>query len=198
VLGTLLSRRVLALSVCYFGADMCLYGVLLWLPQILSSTGVPAASSGYWVALPYGLAAVGMVWWSRHSDRTGERGWHLALAAAMAFLGVAASAALSGSPFWSLVAITFGAVGTLAVLPIFWTLPTAAASGAAAAAAIALINTVGNVGGFAGPYVIGWVKSATGNFNLGLLAVGAGMLLTGVIAVLIDSTPESRGAMEGR
>jgi MFS transporter, ACS family, tartrate transporter len=189
VVRTLASPRVLALSVCYFGADMCLYGVLLWLPQILSSTGVPAASSGYWVALPYGLAAIGMVWWSRHSDRTGERVWHLALAAAVAFVGVAASAALSDSPFWSLVAITCGAVGTLAALPIFWTLPTAAASGAAAAAAIALINTVGNLGGFAGPYVIGWVRSATGSFNLGLLAVGTGMLLTGVTAVLVGHDP---------
>jgi MFS transporter, ACS family, tartrate transporter len=89
ILGALASRRILALSVCYFGADMCLYGVVLWLPKILSSMGVAQASLGYWVALPYGLAAFGMVWWSRRSDRTRERVWHLALAAAVGFIGVA-------------------------------------------------------------------------------------------------------------
>jgi MFS transporter, ACS family, tartrate transporter len=85
-----------------------------------------------------------------------------------------------------------GAAGTLAILPIFWTLPAAILRGAAAAGAIALINALGNIGGFGGPFVIGWIKDATGSFAWGLVAVGTGVLATGIIALLIghDSMAE--------
>src|SRR4029077_13272216 len=98
-----------------------------------------------------------MVWWARHSDRTQERVWHIAAASLVAFGGLAASALLRHSPLLSMCAITAGAIGTLAILPIFWTLPAGLLRGAAAAGAIALINALGNVGGFVGPYVVGWI-----------------------------------------
>jgi MFS transporter, ACS family, tartrate transporter len=41
--------------------------------------------------------------------------------------------------------------------------------GTAAAAGIAFINSVGNLGGFVGPYVIGLVRTSTGQFKGGLL-----------------------------
>jgi nitrate/nitrite transporter NarK len=89
------------------------------------------------------------------------------------------------SPLLSILAISLGAAGTLAITPVFWTLPAAIMNGAAAAGAIALINALGNVGGFAGPFVIGWIKDATGSFTWGLVAVAGGVLSTGIIALLI-------------
>ena len=126
-----------------------------------------------------------MVWWCRRSDKAKERPWHIAAASAVGAAGLAASALAAHSPFLSVVAITFGAAGTLAVLPIFWTLPAARLSGAAAAGGIALINAVGNVGGFVGPYAVGWIKQATGDFTYGLLALAAGVLATGLVALAI-------------
>ena len=187
VIAVLVTPRILGLSLCYFGAEVCLYGVVLWLPLIVATLGVGSNETGYVVMLVYATAAVGMVCWSRESDRSGERVWHLVIAAVIGFCGIAASAFLSDHPVLALVAITIGACGTLAVLPIFWSLTTPLVSGVAAAAAIAFINSVGNLGGFVGPYVIGWIKSATGTFRLGLLAVAAGVLLTGIIALLMGS-----------
>jgi ACS family tartrate transporter-like MFS transporter len=69
-------------------------------------------------------------------------------------------------------------VGVLSAFGPFWALPTAFLSGPAAAAGIALINSVGNLGGFAGPYLIGRVRDATGSFAGSLLTI-AGMLLVG-------------------
>jgi cyanate permease len=137
------------------------------------------------VAIPYAAAAIGMVWWCRHSDRTKERVWHIALASLVAFCGLAGSAWLVNSPLLSVAAISVGAMGTLAILPIFWTLPASILDGAAAAGAIAMINALGNVGGFAGPFMVGWIKDATGSFTWGLLAIAGSVLSTGVIAVLI-------------
>jgi cyanate permease len=192
VARTLRSARVLALSLCYFGVVLGLYGVILWVPQILTHAGVGAGSVGTAVAIPYAVAAIAMVWWSRRSDRLQERARHIAVASVVAFLGLAGSAVLVDSPLLSVAAISIGAAGTLAIVPIFWTLPASSLSGAAAAGAIALINAIGNVGGFVGPFLIGWIKDATGNFTWGLLAVGCGILMTGMVALLIGHDPAGK------
>jgi MFS transporter, ACS family, tartrate transporter len=191
VLSALLDSRVLALSLCYFGAEIGLYGVILWIPQIFVHAGIAAGSVGYVVAIPYATAAVAMVWWCRRSDRRKERVRHIAIASLAASCGLAASAGLVNSPLLSVIAISIGAAGTLAILPIFWTLPAAILSGAAAAGAIALINALGNMGGFFGPFMIGWIKDATGSFTWGLYAAAAGVLLTGIIALLIGHDPSA-------
>jgi ACS family tartrate transporter-like MFS transporter len=193
----LTDSRILILCLAYFGVELGLYGVILWLPQIFKSAGVPATLVGYVVAIPYGLAAISMVLWCRHSDRTNERVLHIVAASAVGFLGLAASAYLTAAPLLSVAAITAGAVGTLAILPIFWTLPAARLSGPAAAGGIALINAVGNIGGFAGPFVIGWMKDRTGSFTYGLLVVAGGVLLTGIVIWLLgqDSVAQ-RGGVE--
>src|ERR1700743_661884 len=126
-----------------------------------------------------------MVWWCRRSDRARERPWHIAGAAAAGALGLAASGLLVHAPILSVAAITLGAAGTLAVLPVFWTLPAARLKGAAAAGGIALINAVGNLGGFAGPYAVGWIKDATGDFTYGLLVLAGAVLTTGIAALIV-------------
>jgi MFS transporter, ACS family, tartrate transporter len=183
VVQTLMSPRVFALSLCYFGVVLGLYGVILWIPQIFAQTGIAAGWVGAAVAIPYAFGALVMVWWARRSDRMQERVWHIAAASLVAFAGLSASAFLVDSPLWSVLAISIGAAGTLAIVPIFWTLPAAILNGAAAAGAIALINAIGNVGGFAGPFMIGWIKDTSGSFTWGLLAVAAGVLMTGIMAL---------------
>ena len=70
-----------------------------------------------------------------------------------------------------MVVLTIAAIGIFCTFAVFWTLPTAWLSGTAAAGAIALINSIGNLAGFGGPYLIGWVKEATGNTSTGLLVL---------------------------
>ncbi len=179
----LTNPRVLGLSLCYFGAEIGLYGVILWIPQIFLHAGIAADRVGTVVAIPYAAAGFAMVWWCRHSDRKQERVWHIVAASLAACLGLSASAVLVESPLLCICAISIAAAGTLAILPIFWTLPSALLRGAAAAGAIALINSLGNLGGFAGPYLIGWIRNATGSFTWGLLAAAGGVLMTGIIAL---------------
>jgi MFS transporter, ACS family, tartrate transporter len=190
----LVSPAVLRLCLCYFGVEIALYGVIFWIPQIFREMHIQPPLLGWAVAIPYACAALGMLWWSRHSDRRSERLWHLLAASFAGFLGLALSAVFARSPAISLLAITVGATGTLAVLPIFWTQPPALLGGAAAAGAIALINAVGNLGGFVGPYVIGVLKDATGRFTSGLLVAAAGVLSTGILTILLSPRPVSRDA----
>src|SRR5436190_15617622 len=75
----LTDRRVIVLSLAYLGIVIGLYGVGLWLPQIIKSMGFSTIEVGYVIAAPYVFAAVAMLLWGRHSDAGGERVWHVSL-----------------------------------------------------------------------------------------------------------------------
>src|SRR5439155_4659930 len=68
----------------------------------------------------------------------------------------------------------------------FWATSTSLLSGTAAAAGIALINSFGNLGGFFGPYVIGVVRNATGDFRGGLIIAGAMLAVSGGLAIAVS------------
>jgi nitrate/nitrite transporter NarK len=58
---------------------------------------------------------------------------------------------------------------------------------------IGLINGVGNLGGTVGPYFFGVVKTQTGSFSLALAVGGASLLLSALIAMLIETKRPARG-----
>jgi MFS transporter, ACS family, tartrate transporter len=62
---------------------------------------------------------------------------------------------------------------------------------------MALINSVGNVGGFMGPFLAGWIKDATGDFENGLYALAGFMLLAAVVTAIGVQAPRRRVAPRG-
>jgi len=191
----LLDGRVWSLGVLYFALVLSIYAVSLWLPQIVA--GLAQMSDfevGLVSAIPYVAASVAMVAVGAHSDRTGERRWHIAAPALVGALGFAASAAIE-SPVLALVALSLAASGIWSALGPFWTLPTAFLSGTAAAGGIALANSIGNLGGFAGPWALGLLKQATGSFAPGLLLLALSLVAVAALALrLPDPARATRGA----
>ena len=177
------SPAIWLLAFLYFTLLVGMYGITLWLPRIISTLGVTDLRAVLLSAIPYFTAAAAMVVVGARSDRTGDRAGHVAGAALVGAVGLAASA-FATSPLLGIVALSVAAAGILSALPPFWSMPTALLSGSAAAAAIALVNSFGNLGGFAGPYAIGRVVQATHGFQSALLAiaallvVGSGLALT--------------------
>lgn len=191
VAEALFNPKVLALSVVYFGAVATNYGLSFFLPQIVSAFGVSHVQAGLIAALPYVVGTVGIVLWSRRSDRKLERRWHLAFPLFVAAAGLASAAALN-DPTMKMLALSVAGFGIFACLPVFWTYPTAFLSGAAAAGGIALINSIGNLAGFAGPYAMGRLKDLTGTYTLGLLLLAA----MGAIAMVVVLTLSHDHALE--
>jgi len=194
VMQTLANPRVLALAVVYFGAVASNYGVGFFLPTIVKAFGLSNAMTGWVVAIPYLVGAIGMVWWSKRSDEKLERKNHAVIALAVAAIGLVL-ATLTEDPVLKMLAFSFSAFGVFAILPVFWTLPTAFLSGPAAAAGIAVINSIGNLSGFAGPFAMGAIKDATGSFNGGLLLIAAFVTLALVIVMVLghDTALEKAG-----
>lgn len=177
--------RVLLLAFVYFGAVASNYSLGFFLPQIVRDFGLSFGMTGLVTAIPYVVGTIGMVYWGRHSDRTGERREHTALAALVAGMGIAAST-LIDDPTGKMVALSISGFGVFAVLPVFWTLPTTFLTGTAAAGGIAIINSIGNLSGFAGPFVMGKMKDATGSYSIGLLVVAATVFLAMLVALSLQ------------
>jgi MFS transporter, ACS family, tartrate transporter len=173
--------RVWMFGLIYFGMLVGMYGFGFWLPQIVKGFGnLSNLEVGGIAALPYSVAAVAMFFWGRHSDKTRERVWHVAIAAFVGAAGLALSAQLDSTPLLALLALGLSAVGIYAALPVFWTLPTSMLTGSAAAAGIALVNSIGNVGGFLGPTLVGYIKDATGSYAASLWTLSALITMSGV------------------
>lgn len=187
-------RRVLLLGLIYFGLVVGLYGIGLWLPQIIREMGYSVREVGWLLILPYALSALAMLAWGRHSDGTGERILHVAGAAFLGAAGLVASVHVS-SHVLAIAAVTCASVGIYAALGPFWSVPPLFLRGTAAAAGIALINSIGNLGGFVGPYAVGFIKQTTDRFTSGFELLAAVVCAAGLLAVLLRAMLRRRGTL---
>jgi ACS family tartrate transporter-like MFS transporter len=170
---------VLYLSIIYFIYQCGSLGVGYWMPQIIKafSNTLSNFQVGLIAMVPYAVATVAMVLWSRHSDQTGERQNHTALPLLLAAVTLGA-VVLTDSPAISIALISAALAGLYAFKSPFWSLPGLFLSRETAAVSIAAINSVGNIGGFVGPYAIGLIKGWTGSQNGGLLFLAALVLIS--------------------
>jgi ACS family tartrate transporter-like MFS transporter len=166
--------KVLILALIYFVYQVGSLGVGYWMPQIIADLSGRTTNFevGLIATVPYALATVTMILWSVHSDRTRERQLHSALPLLLAAITLAATG-LTRSPIPSLALIAATLAGLYAFKSPFWSLPGLFLSRSTAAVSIAAINSIGNLGGFAGPYLVGVIKSATGDPLSGLLFLSA-------------------------
>src|SRR5258708_26427988 len=89
----------LTLSLAYFGTSAGLYTIGFWAPLIVKRLGFSVIIVGLLVAIPNLIAIIGMILWSRHSDRNGERYWHAAIACLIAAAGMLFCAPPPSPPF---------------------------------------------------------------------------------------------------
>jgi ACS family tartrate transporter-like MFS transporter len=195
-LPALRDPRLWALGVVYLGYSAGAYGVQLWLPQIVQAMGFSTLATGFLVALPYIVTMVAMIVWGRSSDASGERIWHVAVPAFIAFGGLIV-ASLTGSNFVVFIALTFVLAGLLALQGPFWSLPPMFLSGTAVAGGIGLINTIGTgFGGFIGPSLVGVIKDATGGYAVGMAVLAIGPMLTATIVLALGRSMAPRTAVQ--
>jgi len=181
--------RVWQLCLLYFSVVISFYGVAFWLPQIVKSfSGLSNSAVAMLSAVPYLSASICMVIIANHSDKTGERKWHVALPAFAGCLGLGLAVFFLENhyPLPAFFSLCLAASGIWSTLGPFWSLPTAFLGGTAAAGGVALINSIGNVGGFVGPYIIGYIKQTTQSFTSGMLVLAGTLLIAGFLALRVN------------
>jgi ACS family tartrate transporter-like MFS transporter len=179
------SGRIWLLCFIYFLLTLGIYGYEMWLPSILKElSGLSYSLVGMINAIPYLMAIVVMLLVGYHSDKTGERRWHVAITAFSAAFGFGLSAWLQ-NPYFAMIALMMALIGLKSAMAPFWALSTTFLSGTAAAGGIALINSVGNLGGFVGPTLVGVVYDKTNSMTISLWILGGALLLMGILILFI-------------
>jgi ACS family tartrate transporter-like MFS transporter len=186
VLEALRQPVVLALTLCYFLMNTAGYGLVIWLPKMLQKfPGLTTLEISLLAAIPHLCAIPAMLVLGWHSDRTGERKWHVALASIAAGLGLGLSQWSAGFPVLVVASFALAAMGIMSFYPPFWALATRLLSDRSAAASVGFINLLGNLGGFAGPYLLGFLTDRTGTYVAGVLLLVSAAILSGVLVMFL-------------
>ena len=185
VLQAFTDPKVVKLCFIYFLWVIGFWGFNFWMPTVLKGlSGWSTQLIGGAIAIPMTAALIVQLIVGHTSSKTGDRVWHVAGTLFVGAIG------LGLSPFaqdmgTALFLICLSAIGIYASMGVWWTIPTTFLTGPAAAASVALINSCGNMGGWVGPYMMGWVKTNTGSFDLGYFLMAAFMFLAGLTVLTL-------------
>jgi ACS family tartrate transporter-like MFS transporter len=188
------SPLVWASALLWFGLLSGAYGIMFWLPQVIKRlAGVSAFEVGWLNALPWLGAMAGMYYNSRHSDRSGERFWHIAAPAFLAAAGIACAWAAGGG-ITGLTALLAAGVGLGAAQGAFWALPTWMLTQRTLPVAAVAINIAGSAGGFVMPHLMGYVLERSGGFAAPSLLIAAMLLASALLVLAIRLLPGTLSA----
>ncbi|WP_263411257.1 MFS transporter [Terriglobus tenax] len=186
-------------ALLYFTTQIGLYGLVFWLPQMLSGLGLPQLQVGWTVAAVFLLAAVIMFVWSRLSDSKGQPAWGLSAPIAISAVGFLLSIPASHMPgkagvAFLIVSFAIAEGFGLAATPALWSALTLQFPGTLAAPAIALVNALGNIGGFVGPFLLGWLSDRGQGYASGLFTVAAVLFVGTAAAAVVQRRAPTAGA----
>ena len=129
------NKHFLIMAMVCAGASATGTALSIWQPQILKGFGLTNLQTGFLNSVPYGIASVLMILWGRHSDRTGERRWHTALALLLIAAGLTSLAFTAGMLVPTVMLLSCALIGAYSFKGPFWALSSTWMSPKAAAAA---------------------------------------------------------------
>ena len=174
---------VILLCVQYFFWSFGVYGLVLWIPEMIrSGSKIGIETIGLLSATPFLLGVLLMILVSYFSDRLMNRKlfvWPFLLISGLALF---ISFATAGQNFWIGYIALVIAGGTMYAPygPFFAIVPEMLPSNVAGEV-FALINSFGALGGFAGTWLVGLFQALTGNAKAGYFIMAASLMISGFI-----------------
>jgi ACS family tartrate transporter-like MFS transporter len=162
------------------------YALVFWLPQLVRQLALADSEFliGTLSALPQAALVAGLLLNARHSDRTGERLWHVGAGAALAGLALLTATLFPiGWPVLALLIVAGAGLG--AAQGVFWTVPAALriGGGRVPVGVIAFISMFGTAGGIIGPLLIGWIRETLDSFMPAIGALAVMLILAAFVIV---------------
>jgi D-galactonate transporter len=177
--------RVWILASIYFSAACANYAFTFWLPTMIKSLGVDSlALIGWYSAIPYLFAGLGVLGISWSSDRLRERRWHVGASLIVSGAALSLTTFTTHSLPVSMALLCFVGFFEFGAAIIFWAIPPTYLSKEAAPVGIALVSSIGIIGGFVSPTLLGFIKSQTGRLDVGMYVVTAIMVVGGLMTLV--------------
>lgn len=189
--AALLRNDVVVLTIQYFCWSFGVYGFVLWLPTIVrQGASLTMGRTGLVSAAPYLVAVLLMLAVSHISDRTQRRRemvWPFLLMSGLALTG---SFLLAPHGFvWAYLCLLVAAAGMYAPYGPFFAIMPERIPKRYVGEVMALVNSGGALGGFAGVYMVGWLRAATGNDRVGYLTMSAFLVISALLIVWLPQAP---------
>jgi Sugar phosphate permease len=174
---------VILLCIQYFFWSFGVYGLVLWIPEMIrSGSKIGIETIGLLSAAPFLLGVLLMILVSYGSDRMMNRKLFVWPFLCVSGLALFISFATAGQSFWLGYIALVVAGGTMYAPygPFFAIVPETVPSNVAGEV-FALINSFGALGGFAGTWLVGLFQALTGSPKTGYFVMAASLMISGVI-----------------
>ncbi|UVO54580.1 MFS transporter [Sphingomonas sp. SUN039] len=185
IVTMLKTRQVWFLTLIYCGSSATSNALSLWQPQIIKSFGLSIWEAALLNMIPFGVAALFMLYWGRRADRNGERFWATALPLLLTAASLIATL-LTGSLAFTMVLLTLALVGNYAIKGPFWALAAEILPAGAAAAGLAAINALAHLGTAGAIAAVGNIHEMTGSYPMALIPLGLMTLLGALITISLS------------
>jgi nitrate/nitrite transporter NarK len=185
---------VILLCVQYAFWSFGVYGLVLWIPEMIRSGSTRGIETvGLLSAAPFLLAVVLMLVVAHFSDRALNRKvfvWPFLLLSGVALF---CSYMTAGNNFWlAYVSLIVAGGAMYAPYGPFFAIVPEILPKTVAGEVMALINTCGAFGGFIGTWLVGWLQALTGNSRAGFFTMSMSLLVSaGIILCLRTVKPVS-------
>lgn len=180
----------------YFSILAAGYIIAFWLPMTIRELGVSNyLHVGLYSAIPYTVAGIVMILLGKSSDARNERRWHVVLPAIIGAVALVLVPQASQSLALAITLLAVATAGLYSTLPPFWTFATLSLSRAESAAGIAIITSVGNLAGFVSPFIIGKIRTETGNMTAGIYLM-VSIVLVGMVVMVLGTRARRRQGVQ--
>jgi sugar phosphate permease len=191
-------RPVILFTIAVFFWNIGFLGFIIWLPSVLHQDATLSQTAIGWLsAVPFAAAIVAMQFLTRWSDRHRDRRTFAAIPILIcgAALLVAAITYAGNSLVLNMALLTVAGAMLYGSQPVLWSIPGDILPRQVAGAVTGIMNGVGVFGAFAGPFLVGWVRTQTNSFSMGLATLGVCLLLAGALVGLLHEAGR-RGAIQ--
>jgi MFS family permease len=182
------TRTPYVMVAIYFLHNCAAYGCMTFFTAGLKGRGFNAVQSGFLLSAPYLVTAIAMVILSWLSDRNKERRAHVSAAYAISGVSLILSVALADHFWLSYALLCLAIPGPFAAMAPFWAIPCETLPRVLIGVVIGVVNAIGNVGGFAGQYIVGWLKNEYHSTAIPFSVLGIGMLIAAGLAFLLPKS----------
>ncbi len=172
----------------YFLLQIGQYGIGLWLPTVVKAiSGGNSVLVGFITALPWLAGGIGLVINGRHSDKTGERKFHVGSVVIIGGIFLLISTLLGkNNAIPSIIALILAVGFFQAYNGVVWAIPAELVDASILGVVAGLINGVGTLGGgFIGPLVVGYLITQTGNILAGEIFLVIALILAGLLISML-------------
>lgn len=184
------------INMCYVIIFCVMYGffvLVTWLPKYLEEArGITGTNVATMASLVPWFAIPGSIFFSWVCDRIGKHRPVLLIMLPISLIAVLAVPLSSSNSVLVIALIVYGIVGKISTNPVLVAVVAESAPKSTLSSSFGVYNCLGMIGSILAPYMTGWIKDATGSYDLSFYVAGALIGVAIIASLMITQNKEAK------